>query len=647
MKVPVATPPPGVLVPLFLAVASGACRSEPESSALARTTVDARDSGAALAADSANLRRLWSAPGAFHGSSPSPDGRWFTETDWSTGDLAVRDLATGELHRLTSKGTWEDSRELTETAIFSPDGDRIAYTWYNTSFGDYELRVLDFRVGEDGVPVESTPRVIFSNAELTPYWLFGWSENGQILATIYRRDRTNALGLISVEDGTLEIVESFDWREPRAVLSPDGSYVAYDFPKAEKVPERDIHLISIRDGREVTLVDGPGSDRVLAWLPDARGLLFRSERSGTPAVWRLPMDGYRPSGPAVLVRETIPLADPMGLGGDGLFLRLYPHLSRFYTVALDVDAARMAGAPEAFDDPHDGVISTWDWSPDGVYIAHNAVRSRRSDPWVVLRSSAGEYVRDFQLDLQTFGRLRWAPDQESLFLSGYDDQGRPGLRRLHLASGELETVRYLKRAREGGRGDRFALSPDGGEVFFRVGASDATTSPPGTTRGWMLARNLSTGEERRVGRVNSVGHQSVSPDGRWIAYSDLNTEETFNRLLVTPVEGGEPRELFRVEFDFPQGGTIREPVWTEDSRTLLFLSTSLEGKASLWKVPAHGGEPMRFSDFDDLQPSKIRLHPDGRHLAFRSGGGPAEIWILEGILPRDVSGASGGGGRLP
>ena len=80
MRIHLMAPRPSVLVPLFLAVAFGACRSEPGRSALARTTVDARDSGTALPSDSTNLRRLWSAPGAFHGSSPSPDRRWYTET---------------------------------------------------------------------------------------------------------------------------------------------------------------------------------------------------------------------------------------------------------------------------------------------------------------------------------------------------------------------------------------------------------------------------------------------------------------------------------------------------------------------------------------------------------------------------------------
>lgn len=35
----------------------------------------------------------------------SPDGRYLSFWDWRTGDLAVRDLQTGQDRRLTSEGT--------------------------------------------------------------------------------------------------------------------------------------------------------------------------------------------------------------------------------------------------------------------------------------------------------------------------------------------------------------------------------------------------------------------------------------------------------------------------------------------------------------------------------------------------------------
>ena len=48
------------------------------------------------------------------GAAISPDGRFLTYTDWSTGDLALQDLKTGEKRHLTNKGSWEKSSEFAQ-----------------------------------------------------------------------------------------------------------------------------------------------------------------------------------------------------------------------------------------------------------------------------------------------------------------------------------------------------------------------------------------------------------------------------------------------------------------------------------------------------------------------------------------------------
>ncbi|MBN1221697.1 MAG: tetratricopeptide repeat protein, partial [Candidatus Aminicenantes bacterium] len=41
----------------------------------------------------------------------SPDGQYVSVVDWETGDLAIRNLITGEKTRLTNKGSWDESNE--------------------------------------------------------------------------------------------------------------------------------------------------------------------------------------------------------------------------------------------------------------------------------------------------------------------------------------------------------------------------------------------------------------------------------------------------------------------------------------------------------------------------------------------------------
>ncbi len=59
--------------------------------------------------------------------SVSPDGRFLTYTDWSTGNLAVRDLKSGEERHLTNKGSWLDSDEFALFSTISPDSQQFVF----------------------------------------------------------------------------------------------------------------------------------------------------------------------------------------------------------------------------------------------------------------------------------------------------------------------------------------------------------------------------------------------------------------------------------------------------------------------------------------------------------------------------------------
>ena len=57
------------------------------------------------------------------------DGRYASVTDWDSGDLAIRDLETGEVRRLThNPGEWEPG--FADGHLISRDGEWVVVAWY-------------------------------------------------------------------------------------------------------------------------------------------------------------------------------------------------------------------------------------------------------------------------------------------------------------------------------------------------------------------------------------------------------------------------------------------------------------------------------------------------------------------------------------
>jgi len=97
------------------------------------------------------IRKLWEGADVDITGSVSPDGRYVSYTDLTSGDLAVRELATGQKRRLTTN---PERSAWTGSSVFSPDGKQIAFSW---SVWDTELRVI----GLDGSNLRTLARNSF------------------------------------------------------------------------------------------------------------------------------------------------------------------------------------------------------------------------------------------------------------------------------------------------------------------------------------------------------------------------------------------------------------------------------------------------------------------------------------------------------
>jgi len=618
---------------LFLILILAGCRTEAERSALAQAAPDVPPphggaDGPGPVIGEAGVRRVWSSENVdFYGSSISPDGRYVTETD----DMAVRDLATGLLHRLTDKGPWEESLDYFVNARFSPDGRRVAYAWYDAGEGDYAIGVLDFRVDAGGPPRGTAARIVYDASRPEPAnYVYDWLSDDDVLVGVYRAGGGEALARLSLSTGSLQVLKSFGWNEgPGQVwVSPDRRFIAYDQAVESDPANRDIYVLSVEGDRVSRVVDGPGVDVVLGWAPHERSLLFHTWRSGEGSIWRLPMSDGRASGPATLVRDGITAPIPIGFAGDVFHYGLVVESRTFVTASIDFDNGRVSRLPTRFEAPTGGRIRTFAWSPDGRHALWEIDHPRVPDTWIQLRRADGGLVREWKFDMWLmFTLFRWAPDGGSVLVSANDSRERPGLIRIDLATGELEMVRRMDGGGELGR--VFAISPDGGKLYFtRFGRRDGKLDESSAD---VVERDLATGTERAITRVRDHGALTLSPDGRWLALA-VGSRKGARTIEVIPVEAGEARTVYTGDTSM----AIYLPWvlgWSADSGSLLFLDrlpSDDKTDMGLYRVAREGADAQRIVTIHDYKGGG-NLHPDGRTIAYRTGEDRGETWALEGL----------------
>ena len=164
----------------------------------------------------ATVRRVWTASQyvGLSGSSVSPDGRYQTFIDWTTGDLAVHDFVTGENRRVTNKGPFSKVPEFAEFFMqFSRDGKQLAYIWDRNG---YELRLINL----DG----SASRLIYRNEEWEVL-AFDWSADGKYIAAVVPKaggTGMNQIALIQATDGSVQGLRDLTGPRPgKMSFSPD------------------------------------------------------------------------------------------------------------------------------------------------------------------------------------------------------------------------------------------------------------------------------------------------------------------------------------------------------------------------------------------------------------------------------------------
>ncbi len=582
------------------------------------------------------LRQVWSGPEVDLLGAPSPNGRYLSYVDWETGDLAIYEIATGKKRRLTNEGSWGEPIEFALFSRWSPDGKQIVYDWYNDEKEFADLRVIGLDV--------SKPRILYSNKEVIWLQTYDWSPDGkQILACFNRKDETIQIVLVSAADGSVRVLKTLDDYYPKNMcFSPDGRYIAYDFPPEAYSPERDISLLSIDGGGLIPLIEHPADDIVLGWAPDGKNIFFASDRTGDFDVWAIQVAGGKPQGAPEMVKPSMGPIKPLGFTRKGSF---YYGISQdrkdIYIAELDPQTGEILAPPKRTITRFEGANQTPDYSPDGKYLAYISTRGVRSsfmrndvgDVLCVRSLETGKDRKIFPERLKSFGYPRWSPDSRSVFVvSWVTHKDSVGIYQIDAQTGGVTRVVIS----EVGELYWHERSRDGKAIFLV--RRDRTKNLR-----QIVARDIETGMETEIYRSPSSESFYVfsSPDGKRLSLISRDQEGGRRILKVLPATGGEPRELHKWEED---DVVSLYHTWSADGRYIFFTKrsnekTEEEWKWSLWRIPVDGGEVQKLG-LEMLEISSLSVHPDGRHIAFQTSGQKskfAEVWVMENFLPGAVA----------
>jgi Tol biopolymer transport system component len=515
------------------------------------------------------------------------DGKYIRRMDWGTGDVVQFEVASGQRSRITNKGPFE---HYVEAHVFSRDGKQIVYDRL-TKDGAPELRIRNL----DG----SGLRTLYSESATQP---FDWSPDAGSILALRERNKAIELTLISTADGSVRVLRSIAsvwYMLTSASFSPDGRFVAFSLVREGSPPNGDVFLMTADGRNEVVVAGHPAEDRLLAWTPDGRSLLFLSDRSGTWDIWTVHITGGKQQGePELLKKDFGRDSRVLGFAPDGSFYyRTVTRLGGLYEGAVDLETGKVLVPPAPVTTRYTGPPSLPTWSPDGNSLLYAAWRGKNI---LTIRSTATGEERFLSPRLREIYDISWAPDGHSVLAYGMTER-EAGVFRIDAETSETTKLAGAFRAP--------MLCPDGKTLVFMGG-------------GEIRKRNLDTGEESVVVKRGEVGGYDFSPDGRQLVF------QVDGAVKTVSLNGGEPQELFR---GLAQYYWLK---WTTDGRYIIAQALGAAAATSeIWRVPAQGGTPLKL-DLSVPKMDSFALHPDNRRFAFSvNEGSKSELWVLENFLP--------------
>ncbi len=565
------------------------------------------------------MRKVLAGPGFDILGEVSPDGRYICFTDWDSGDIAIRDLVAEKNRRLSDKGSWMKSSDFALFSVWSSDGKKVACNWYNSKDNIFDLRIYGLE--------DSEAHILYNKSEYTHP--LGWSSDGtQILTYFTGDDETIFLGLLSTKDGSMQTIKKLgEFYPSNAFFSPNADYIVYDIPVKKDTLNRDIFIITKDGSQEVAFVKNSADDALLGWSPDGKYILFLSDRTGELDMWATQVENGLSYGEPVLIRKDIGQIWSMGFTETGaMYYGFDPSMIDVYTASVNIEKGILLSPVEKASSSFVGSNTSPAWSPDGKYLAYVSKRQpgpeRIGSKVLCIKNLKSGKVKVFTPELRNFGRIMyWGTDGSSVIVTGSGNEGPPGLFTINTSTGDTSS---LFRKENGMPVPGFVLAPDGKTIYHRKNAGQKSI---------IFEYDLTTKQQKEIHSESSIYNLIISPDGKSLAYCSLEKSLKEIVMKILPTKGGEPREIMRIKQ--PETVHFQSPAWSSDGRYIIFgkgQSAMQDQEIDLCRVSVDGGTPQKL-DISMDRLTHIRVHPDGKQIAFFAGQVKVEIWMMENFLP--------------
>jgi Tol biopolymer transport system component len=572
-------------------------------------------------------------------AKPSPDGKFVSSTDWKSGNLTIRDAATGATRALTKDGAFGEASRYPEFCAWSRDSRRIACQW--TVIGSKEVRT-ELRVVS--LDPDTPPETI---AIPGVRWILphDWSPDGsRIFCSYGQASSRTGFAFVRVGDGAIDKLDLPDGGWLQYELSREGDAILYCAAADGKSGPHDIFLRNLKTGVTTPIIRHPAEDLLVGVLPGTDWLLFASDRQGRLDLWAVPFRRGKADGQPVLVKQGLGRFFPLGFTNDGRYH--YATLSATDDVFLaDFDPAtgKVTGDARKLPSRWDGVSGGPSYSPDGASLAYVVKRSPMPIPTgvfdtLVVQSLSDPKAGPVPIGFEDIGVTRvvdpcWSADGKAVLVRGYRAQGQPSALYRVDVPGLRKTMIY-------GANERRLIGhdcgTDGAFVFALLNTQASGQKAEPVTQ--LVRIDLTGGPDRLVFQApqgQGIGAFAVSPDGKSLSVV-TSLDRNRRALLAMPSEGGTPRQI--LEFRQPTGGGVAH-VWAPDGRSIFYVVRSEEQTGTL-SFELHSVRVDGSKSSPDLvykwtgQFFGLRFHRNGRTLAFTgrlSYSTSSEVWVIENL----------------